>query len=87
MGILVDRLLESRSAKTVALISGLVGVCMDVIQTGPIPTPAVAYLTESLRADVGIMLSASHNPFEDNGIKFFGPDGFKLTKPQEPEIA
>jgi phosphoglucosamine mutase len=69
-----------------SIISGLVGVGMDVIQTGPIPTPAVAYLTESMRADVGIMLTASHNPFEDNGIKFFGPDGFKLTKEQEHEI-
>ncbi|MCK4939329.1 MAG: phosphoglucosamine mutase, partial [Rhodospirillaceae bacterium] len=58
-----------------ALTAGFVSCGMDVILVGPMPTPAVAMLTRSLRADIGVMISASHNPFEDNGIKIFGPDG------------
>jgi phosphoglucosamine mutase len=59
---------------------------MDVLLLGPVPTPAVGHLTHSMRADLGIMISASHNPFADNGIKFFGPDGFKLSDEAEAEI-
>jgi phosphoglucosamine mutase len=59
---------------------------MDVVQVGPMPTPAVAMLTRSLRADLGVMLSASHNPYQDNGIKLFGPDGYKLSDQIEMEI-
>ena len=59
---------------------------MDVVLFGPLPTPAVAMLTRSLRADLGVMISASHNPFEDNGIKLFGPDGYKLSDEVELEI-
>jgi len=62
-----------------ALTAGFISVGMDVMLVGPMPTPAVAMLTGSLRADMGVMISASHNPYEDNGIKFFGPDGFKLS--------
>jgi phosphoglucosamine mutase len=69
-----------------ALTSGLISVGMDVFLLGPLPTPAVAMLTRSLRADLGIMISASHNPFSDNGIKLFGPDGYKLSDQQEKEI-
>lgn len=69
-----------------ALVAGFTAVGMDVFQTGPVPTPAVAMLTQSLRADVGVMISASHNPFDDNGIKIFGPDGFKLSDELEAEI-
>jgi phosphoglucosamine mutase len=69
-----------------ALTAGFTSVGMDVVQTGPIPTPAVGMLTRSLRADAGVMISASHNPFEDNGIKLFGPDGFKLSDAVESEI-
>jgi phosphoglucosamine mutase len=69
-----------------ALTAGFTSVGMDVLQTGPIPTPAVGMLTRSLRADAGVMISASHNPFEDNGIKLFGPDGFKLSDAVETEI-
>jgi phosphoglucosamine mutase len=69
-----------------ALTAGFTSVGMDVVQTGPIPTPAVGMLTSSLRADVGVMISASHNPFEDNGIKLFGPDGYKLSDEVEAEI-
>ncbi|MDP4823640.1 MAG: phosphoglucosamine mutase [Aestuariivirgaceae bacterium] len=69
-----------------ALTAGLLSVGMDVFLLGPMPTPAVAMLTRSLRADVGIMISASHNPFHDNGIKLFGPDGYKLSDGQEKEI-
>jgi len=69
-----------------ALTAGFTSVGMDVLQTGPIPTPAVGMLTRSLRADAGVMISASHNPFEDNGIKLFGPDGFKLSDEVETEI-
>jgi len=69
-----------------ALCAGLTAQGMDVKLVGPIPTPAVAYLTRSLRADAGVMLSASHNPAGDNGIKFFGADGFKLPDAVELEI-
>ena len=69
-----------------ALISGFLSAGMDVTQVGPMPTPAIAMLTRSLRADLGVMISASHNPFEDNGIKLFGPGGFKLSDEQESEI-
>src|ERR1051326_3733315 len=62
-----------------ALVAGFTSVGMDVLLLGPMPTPAVAMLTRSMRADLGVMISASHNPFEDNGIKLFGPDGFKLS--------
>jgi phosphoglucosamine mutase len=62
-----------------ALVAGFTSVGMDVLLLGPMPTPAVAMLTRSMRADLGVMISASHNPFEDNGIKLFGPDGFKLN--------
>lgn len=69
-----------------ALTSGFVSVGMDVILVGPMPTPAIAMLTRSLRADLGVMLSASHNPYHDNGIKFFGPDGYKLSDAVEASI-
>jgi phosphoglucosamine mutase len=69
-----------------ALVSGFTAVGMDVFQLGPMPTPAVAMLTRSLRADLGVMISASHNPFIDNGIKLFGPDGYKLSDETEAEI-
>ncbi len=69
-----------------ALTAGFISAGMDVILTGPIPTPAVAFLTRSLRADLGVMISASHNPFADNGIKLFGPDGYKLSDEVELEI-
>jgi len=69
-----------------ALVSGFTAVGMDVFQFGPLPTPAVAMLTRSLRADLGVMITASHNPFSDNGIKFFGPDGQKLSDAVEMEI-
>ncbi|MEM7425655.1 MAG: phosphoglucosamine mutase [Pseudomonadota bacterium] len=69
-----------------ALVSGFLSVGMDVFQFGPLPTPAVAMLTRSLRADLGVMISASHNPSCDNGIKLFGPDGYKLSDEQEAEI-
>ena len=68
-----------------ALVAGFTSVGMDVILLGPMPTPAVALLTREMRADVGVMISASHNPYEDNGIKLFGPDGFKLS--DEAELA
>jgi phosphoglucosamine mutase len=69
-----------------ALTAGFIGAGMDVVIVGPLPTPAIALLTRSLRADLGVMISASHNPFEDNGIKLFGPDGLKLSDHQEAEI-
>lgn len=69
-----------------ALTAGFTSVGMDVVQVGPMPTPAVALLTRELRADLGVMLSASHNPFHDNGIKLFGPDGYKLSDAQEEAI-
>jgi phosphoglucosamine mutase len=68
-----------------AMVAGFTSVGMDVVLLGPLPTPAVAMLTRELRADVGVMISASHNPYEDNGIKLFGPDGFKLS--DEDELA
>nr|MBP6555493.1 phosphoglucosamine mutase [Novosphingobium sp.] len=68
-----------------ALVAGFTSVGMDVVLTGPLPTPAIALLTRELRADVGVMISASHNPYQDNGIKLFGPDGFKLS--DEDELA
>ncbi|MCL4157695.1 UNVERIFIED_CONTAM: hypothetical protein GTU68_003616, partial [Idotea baltica] len=69
-----------------ALVAGFTSVGMDVFLTGPVPTPAVALLTRSLRADIGVMISASHNPYHDNGIKLFGPDGYKLSDEKEQEI-
>jgi len=69
-----------------ALTAGLTSTGMNVLLLGPVPTPAVGYLTRSMRADLGIMISASHNSYEDNGIKFFGPDGFKLSDAAEAEI-
>lgn len=69
-----------------ALTAGLTSTGMSVLLLGPVPTPAVGLLTPSMRADVGIMISASHNPAQDNGIKFFGPDGFKLSDNAEAEI-
>ena len=69
-----------------ALTAGFTSTGMDVFLLGPVPTPAVGYLTNSLRADVGVMISASHNPAEDNGIKLFGPDGFKLSDEAEAGI-
>jgi phosphoglucosamine mutase len=69
-----------------ALTAGLASTGMDVFPLGPIPTPAVGFLTRSMRADLGVMISASHNPYHDNGIKFFGPDGFKLSDDAEAEI-
>jgi phosphoglucosamine mutase len=69
-----------------ALISGFTSVGMDVVMVGPVPTPAVAMLTHSMRADLGVMISASHNKFVDNGIKLFGPDGYKLSDKDEMAI-
>jgi phosphoglucosamine mutase len=69
-----------------ALTAGFVSAGMNVMLVGPMPTPAVAFLTRSLRADIGVMISASHNPYHDNGIKLFGPDGFKLSDEIELEI-
>ncbi|MFC7333287.1 phosphoglucosamine mutase [Rhodocista pekingensis] len=69
-----------------ALTAGFVSMGMDVVLVGPLPTPAVAMLTRSLRADLGVMVSASHNPFHDNGIKLFGPDGYKLSDEMEAVI-
>ena len=69
-----------------ALVAGFTSVGMDVIMTGPLPTPAIALLTREMRADMGVMISASHNPYEDNGIKLFGPDGFKLSDDDELAI-
>ena len=69
-----------------ALTAGLTSTGMNVLLLGPVPTPAVGYLTRSMRADLGVMISASHNPHQDNGIKFFGPDGFKLSDSAEAEI-
>src|SRR5208282_6751663 len=83
-----------RSAVASTLMAGLelardgvvIGAGMDVTLVGPLPTPAIALLTRSLRADLGVMISASHNPYEDNGIKLFGPDGAKLSDAMELEI-
>jgi phosphoglucosamine mutase len=69
-----------------AMVAGFTSVGMDVVLLGPMPTPAVAMLTKELRADLGVMISASHNPFADNGIKLFGPDGYKLSDAAEMEI-
>jgi phosphoglucosamine mutase len=69
-----------------SLVAGFTSVGMDVVQVGPMPTPAVAMLTRSMRADLGVMISASHNPYHDNGIKLFGPDGYKLSDEDELEI-
>ena len=69
-----------------ALTAGFISMGMNVILVGPMPTPAIAMLTRSLRCDIGVMISASHNPFQDNGIKLFGPDGFKLSDEVELEI-
>jgi phosphoglucosamine mutase len=69
-----------------AMTAGFTSVGMDVFLVGPIPTPAVGFLTRSMRADLGVMISASHNPYQDNGIKFFGPDGFKLSDAAEEAI-
>ena len=68
-----------------ALTAGFIAMGMDVTLLGPLPTPGVAMLTRSLRADLGVMISASHNPYQDNGIKLFGPDGYKLS--DEIELA
>ena len=69
-----------------ALTAGFVSMGMDVVLVGPLPTPALAVLTRSLRADLGVVISASHNPYYDNGIKLFGPDGYKLSDDEEAEI-
>ncbi len=69
-----------------ALVAGFTSVGMDVVMVGPMPTPAVAMLTQSMRADLGVMISASHNKFADNGIKLFGPDGYKLSDADEAAI-
>ena len=69
-----------------ALVAGFTSVGMDVLLTGPIPTPAIGMLARSMRADLGVMISASHNPFDDNGIKLFGPDGYKLSDETEGRI-
>ncbi|MDH3229820.1 MAG: phosphoglucosamine mutase [Alphaproteobacteria bacterium] len=69
-----------------ALTAGFVSMGMDVVLVGPLPTPALAVLTRSLRADLGVVISASHNPYYDNGIKLFGPDGYKLSDDEELEI-
>jgi phosphoglucosamine mutase len=69
-----------------ALVAGFTSVGMDVLLTGPMPTPAVGMLTRSMRADLGVMISASHNPYDDNGIKLFGPDGYKLNDEIEHKI-
>ena len=69
-----------------AMVAGFTSVGMDVVLLGPMPTPAVAMLTRSMRADLGVMISASHNPFADNGIKLFGPDGYKLSDEAERAI-
>jgi len=69
-----------------AMTSGFLAAGMDVLLTGPLPTPAIAMLTRAMRADVGVMISASHNPYDDNGIKLFGPDGYKLSDEIEAAI-
>src|SRR5262245_52152151 len=69
-----------------ALVAGFTSVGMDVLLLGPMPTPAVAMLVRSMRADLGVMISASHNPYYDNGIKLFGPDGYKLSDEIEARI-
>src|SRR6201996_1680958 len=69
-----------------ALVAGFTSVGADVLLLGPVPTPAVAMLTRSMRCDLGVMISASHNPYEENGIKLFGPDGYKLSDEVEARI-
>src|SRR6476620_4343239 len=69
-----------------ALTAGFITMGMDVVLVGPLPTPAIAMLTRSLRADIGVVISASHNPFADNGIKLFGRDGYKLSDELESKI-
>ena len=69
-----------------AISSGVCSFGVDVVLVGPIPTPAISFLAKTMRADAGIMISASHNPFQDNGIKFFGPDGYKLADDIEDRI-
>ena len=69
-----------------ALTSGICSMGVDVLLVGPLPTPGIAFLTRSMRADAGVVISASHNPFQDNGIKFFARDGFKLPDELEREI-
>jgi Phosphomannomutase len=69
-----------------ALAAGFIGMGMDVVFVGPMPTPAVAMLTRSLRAELGVMISASHNPYQDNGIKLFGPDGYKISDEIEKKV-
>src|SRR4030088_3092126 len=69
-----------------AMVAGFTSVGVDVLLLGPVPTPAVAMLTRSMRCDLGVMISASHNPYEDNGIKLFGPDGYKLSDETEAAI-
>ncbi len=69
-----------------ALVAGFTSVGVDVLLLGPVPTPAVAMVTRSMRCDLGVMISASHNPYEDNGIKLFGPDGYKLSDDVEARI-
>src|SRR6476469_6492954 len=69
-----------------ALVAGFTSAGIEVLLTGPIPTPAVGMLTRSMRCHLGVMISASHNPYEDNGIKLFGPDGYKLSDEVEQQI-
>ena len=69
-----------------ALVAGFTSVGMDVLLLGPIPTPAVSMLTRSMRADLGVMISATHNPYDDTGIKLFGPDGYKLSHELAPRL-
>ena len=69
-----------------AIVAGLTSVGYNVRQIGPMPTPAIAFLTEDMRCDAGIMISASHNPYYDNGIKFFNSEGFKLDEKEEAQI-
>src|SRR5450755_1221800 len=69
-----------------AMVAGFTSVGIEVLLLGPVPTPAVAMLTRSMRCDLGVMISASHNLFEDNGIKLFGPDGYKLSDEIEQKI-
>src|SRR5512138_2200568 len=69
-----------------AIASGICSMGVDVMLSGPLPTPGIAFLTESMRADAGVVISASHNPYQDNGIKFFSRDGFKLPDEEELRI-
>lgn len=69
-----------------AIAAGLASIGVDIVLVGTVPTPAIAYLTAAQEATFGVVISASHNPFEDNGIKFFGPDGYKLSDEQEQAI-